>query len=254
MPARQPRGAKPTALFITHLLDPDSDRDSRLLLARRPCSGHGGDEGRPHLGCRRLSITPVGSRLPASACPPVRRRIGGADGRPTTIRRLYGRARGTSCAPGSRPWSRSCCRRSACRPRGRSPPSSVRRRAPAAFRDRLRRRRASRLARRPACPITASSAPSRSSTAWSPRSAMSATGISPMSGFIWATRSSVLERVPDAGAALRLSAPPRSLAQGAPRQAADGQSRPARPDRAPSSSRAASSGSAPTIRSIAAGR
>ena len=41
----------------------------------------------------------------------------------------------------------------------------------------------------------------------------------------------VLERLPDARAALRLSAPPRSLAQGAPRQAADGQSRPARPDR-----------------------
>ena len=54
--------------------------------------------------------------------------------------------------------------------------------------------------------------------------------------------------------ALRLSAPSRSLAEGAPRQAADGQSRPARPDRGEAGSRAASSGSAPTIRSIAAGR
>ena len=41
----------------------------------------------------------------------------------------------------------------------------------------------------------------------------------------------VLERLPDASLALRLSAPSRSLAQGAPRQEADDQSRPARPDR-----------------------
>jgi hypothetical protein len=43
-----------------------------------------------------------------------------------------------------------------------------------------------------------------------------------------------LERLPDASLERRLSAPSRSLAEGAACQAPLGQSRPARPDRAPS--------------------
>ena len=48
-------------------------------------------------------------------------------------------------------------------------------------------------------------------------------GTSPMSGCGAATRSTVLDRVARRRAELSLSAPPRPLAQGAPRQAADGQ-------------------------------
>ena len=64
----------------------------------------------------------------------------------------------------------------------------------------------------------------------------------------------VLERLPERVAALRLPAPSRSLAQGAPRQAPDGQSRPARPDRGQAGAGRRVPARHRRSRSIAAGR
>ena len=152
---------------------------------------------------------------------------------PTTINRLYGRSTGHKLRDASkRRWSRRCCPQIAVPAEGeltRARP--VRRRPPAPSRDRLRRGRTSRLSRRPAARsrlhrLRAVPQRRRHRAGPCPRPA-----ISPMSGLHMGDALDVLRRLPDGALELRLSAPPRPLAQGAPRQAADDQRRPARPDR-----------------------
>ena len=117
--------------------------------------------------------------------------------RPSTAS-TAGRA-GTSCARASRSWSNGCCPQIAVPAEGEiTARALVRRRPPAAFRDRLRLGRASRRPRRPAARPRLHRLPSRSSTASRPRSAMSATSISPMSACGAATRSTCFGACPTA--------------------------------------------------------
>jgi tRNA (guanine-N7-)-methyltransferase len=69
-------------------------------------------------------------------------------GDPTTLNRLYGRSSGHKLRAGQQELIDGCCRRSRFPARARSPRRPVRRRAPAALRDRLRLGRASRRPRR----------------------------------------------------------------------------------------------------------